>query len=166
MYEARNSFWQASQKKAEIYSSTVPSKGPNIVRKLNTDLWCTPKKKNQTEVVPRVSDVTFTCPLEDHKWAVQNYFTWLDTSVLSTKAQRTFLRKQLHFNFNTGNLQRRVRVFTVYQSKYSLIIFSHLNLFITGGCPCSLKNPIEPSFSSLLPNRVTHWPIRTTMPLR
>ncbi len=39
-------------------------------------------------------------------------------------------------------------------------------LFISGGCPCSLKNPVEPLFSSFLPNCVTHWPIGITTPLR
>lgn len=70
---------------------------------------------------------------------------------------------------NLTTLQRCVKVFTVNQSKYSLIIVFHFNFFsfqVSGGRPWSLKNPGEPSFSSSLPNRVTHWPVRITTPLR
>lgn len=59
-YVASNSFGQASQKRQR---STVLSKGLKIVTKHNTDKRCTPKKKNQTEVLLRLSDFTFTCPI-------------------------------------------------------------------------------------------------------
>ncbi len=37
--------------------------GLKIVTKHSTDLRCTPKIKNQTEVLPPLGDFIFTCPI-------------------------------------------------------------------------------------------------------
>ena len=98
-------------------------------------------------------------------WAIQNYYTWQDVSVLST-SNHSEKRTPLNILFfQLWQLSRDVSISSLFSHLSSAIIVSPLLFQVSGGCSCSLKNAAEPLFSSFISNRV-HWPVGITMPLR